>query len=578
MNKKIFNRFGAAALAAIMAASVLSGCGGDDSSSTASSGGTDAASGKEHLDITCYLYGDKPNQIDDVLAEFEKRTADELNMSLEFNWAPQSDYTNNIKLKLSAGEEVDMCFDAPWMNMNTFIMQGNYQDLTSYFHNPEYPGLEAAFSEEFMSNNLMGENGDTVYGIPLTQSFGEGGMVFIRGDLRKKYGLDPVTDLESYEAYLQAIVDNEPSMIPFVMKKDGSYGAASIIDVQDPAKGIAKLEAGLWDVELAAGIVATLYIQDYKVIDCVISGEPSSAYANFPAPYNQTDLTTQKKVREWYEKGYIEKDVITREDAQATFTSGKGASFMWGAAQYNSVLSALTQSVEGAELEVYNYDPLTAQDITGMKKGAYTAWNFICIPVTTSEEKTDRIMEFFDWIFSSSENHDLFEWGIEGKNFVAVGEDQYEYPEGLDLTTNYNFPGYELTWNPNFIRYPVGYPDDVLQIMKNANNPDVYYDPLLSGFRFNGDPVKNQLANPDFATAKTRRDNLSLGIFEDVEAESAAIDEEVANNKTLQEDIAAIKEEVIKQAEVYLEKRKAQDEANGTTYPTVADLEAQLNS
>ena len=251
---------------------------------------------------------------------------------------------------------------------------------------------------------------------------------------------------------------------------------------------------------------------------------------------------------------------------------------MWGAPQYNSVLSALTQSVEGAELEVYNYDPLTAQDITGMKKGAYTAWNFICIPVTTSEEKTDRIMEFFDWIFSSSENHDLFEWGIEGKNFVAVGEDQYEYPEGLDLTTNYNFPGYELTWNPNFIRYPVGYPDDVLQIMKNANNPDVYYDPLLSGFRFNGDPVKNQLANPDFATAKTRRDNLSLGIFEDVEAESAAIDEEVANNKTLQEDIAAIKEEVIKQAEVYLEKRKAQDEANGTTYPTVADLEAQLNS
>ena len=85
MNKKIFNRFGAAALAAIMAASVLSGCGGDDSSSTASSGGTDAASGKEHLDITCYLYGDKPNQIHHVLAEFEKRTADVLNMSLELN-------------------------------------------------------------------------------------------------------------------------------------------------------------------------------------------------------------------------------------------------------------------------------------------------------------------------------------------------------------------------------------------------------------------------------------------------------------------------------------------------------------
>ncbi len=584
MSKKL-NRFGTAALAAIMAASVLAGCGGDNSSSTAdnsesgntaSEGSTVAEPTKEHLDITCYLWGDKPNQMDDVIAEFESRTADELNMSIDFNWAPQSDYTNNIKLKLSAGEEVDMCFDAPWMNMNTFIAQGNYRDLTSYFHNPDYPGLEAAFSEEFMSNNLMGENSDTVYGIPLTQSFGEGGMIFIRGDLREKYGLEPVTDLESFEAYLQAIVENEPSMIPFVMNGDGSYGALSIFDAQTPEKAIGKIEAGLWDVELASGVTATLYIQDYEVKDCVISGEPASASANFPAPYNTTDLSSYEAVRDWYEKGYIEKDVVTRQDAQATFTSGKGASFMWGAAQYNSVLSSLTQSVEGAELEIWNYDPLTANDVLGMKKGSYTAWNFICIPVTTSDEKTDRIMEFFDWMFSSTENHDLFEWGIEGTNFTAVDEDQYDYPEDLDLSTNYNFPGYELTWNPNFIRYPVGYPDDVLQIMKNANNPDVYYDPMLSGFRFNGDPVKNQLANPDFATAQTRRSNLSLGIFEDVAAENAAIDEEVTNNKTLQEDIADIKEEVIKQAEVYLEKRKAQDEENGTVYPTVADLEAQL--
>lgn len=327
---------------------------------------------------------------------------------------------------------------------------------------------------------------------------------------------------------------------------------------------------------LLMALQQTLYIQDYEVLDCVISGEPASASANLPAPFNTTDLTIQKQVREWYEKGYIEKDVITREDAQATFTSGKGASFLWGTAQYNSVLSSLTQSVEGAELEVWEVDPLSANDVKGMSAGAYTAWNFICIPITTSDEKTDRIMEMFDWMFSSPENHDLFEWGVEGTNFVAVGDDQYEYPEGLDLSTNYNFPGYEFTWNPNFIRYPTDYPETVLHVMKNGNNPETYYDPMLSGFRFNGDPVKNQLANPDFATIQTRKSNLTLGIFEDVEAENAAIEEEVINNKTLQEDIADIKEEVVAQAKVYLEKRKAQDEANGTVYPTVADLKAQL--
>jgi putative aldouronate transport system substrate-binding protein len=359
------------------------------------------------------------------------------------------------------------------------------------------------------------------------------------------------------------------------MKNDGSYGAASLIDMQDPAKVIAKQEAGLWDVVLAPGIVATLYVKDYEVLDCVLSAETRSAKANLPAPYNTDDTSTMKKVREWYEKGYIEKDVITRTDASGTFTAGKAASFMWDTAQYNATLSALTQSVEGAKLEVYVFNPIFSEGLKGISQGSYTAWNFICIPVTTSDVKTDRIMMFFDWMFSSVENHDLFEWGIEGKNYTAIGDDQYGYPEGLDLSTNYNFPGYELTWNPNFIRYPVGYPEDVLSVMKQANDPATYYDPLLSGFRFNSEPVKNEMANPDFLLAKTRTDNLAYGIFEDVDAELAAIDQEFSNNSLLQEDIKAIKEEVIKQAKVYLAERKALDAERGTKYPTVADVESQ---
>lgn len=586
MKKNTFKRFSAMALSTALLAVTFGGCANTNSSSTASNtGGTSSASmdtssgtAMAPVDVTLFLWGDKPNQMDDVLAEFQTRTKEELNMNLNINWAPQADYPNNIKLKLSAGEDVDMCFDAPWMNMNTFILQGNYRDLTPYFNNDAYPGLKAAFSEEYLGNNLMGENADRVYGVPLTQSFGGAGMMYIRGDLREKYGLAPVTDLASLEAYLQKVVENEPSMIPFAMKKDASYGATGIFDAQlDRVKiAVDKMEKGMWDTDLAPGVTATLYVEDYKVKDCVLSAEPAEAKTNLPAPYNEADYTAAKAVREWYEKGYIEKDVITRDDAMAAFTSGKAASFIWESAQYNNVLSALSQSVEGSVLEVYDYEFYSANDIKAMKKGSYQAWNFICIPVTTSDEKTDRIMKFFDWMFTNTENHDLFEWGIEGKNFTAVSDEEYTYPESLDIATNYNFPGYELTWNPNFIRYPQGYPDSVLKIMKSANDPESYFDPLLSGFRFNGDPVKNELANPDFLTAKTRRDNLALGIFPDVEAEMAAIDKEMTGNKTLQEDIVKIKEEVVKQATVYLETRKAADEKNGVVYPTVSALEAQL--
>lgn len=581
MNRNIATKIILLVLAVMMLASGTAGCGTNVSPGTsptaAASGatGTAAATALEPMEVNLFLWGDKPNQLDEVLAKFKEVTKDTLNMGININWMPQGDYPNNIKLKLSAGQEVDMCFDAPWMNMNTFILQGNYRDLTSYFLNPKYPGLEASFDKVYLSNNLMGEKGDKVYGIPLTQSFGGSGMVFIRGDLREKYGAVPVTDLPTFEAYLQAIADNEKSMIPFVMKKDGSYGASSIIDVQNPEKAIGEVEAGLWSTELAPGITTKLYIKDYEVIDCVISGEPNSAYAKFPAPYNQVDYSSQKLVRQWYDKGYIEKDVITRDDAEGTFTAGKAASFYWDAAQYNMVVSALTKSVAGSKLEIWDPDPLSSKNFMGMKKGSYTAWNFICIPVTTTDAKADRIMKFFDWMFTTPANHDLIEWGIEGKNFVAVGTDKYKYPEGLDLTTNYNFPGYELSWNPNFIRYPQDYPENVLSVMKSANDVKTYYDPMLSGFRFNGDPVKNQLANPDFLTAKTKTDNLTLGIFPNVDAEYAAIDLQMSKNKTLQEDIAAIKAEVVKQAKVYLAARKISDQKISLKYPTVAELKAQ---
>jgi putative aldouronate transport system substrate-binding protein len=528
------------------------------------------------MDVTLYLWGDKPNQMDAVLDEFRARTKDSLNMNLSINWTPQADFPNNIQLKLSAGEAVDVCFDAPWMNMNTFILQGNYRDLTGYFHNDNYPGLKAAFNPEFLSNNYMGENADKVYGIPLTQSFGGDAMIFLRGDLREKYNLPPIADLAGFEAYLQAVLDNEPNMIPFVMRSDGTYSAGALFDTQTPEKVIGKIEAGIWDAVIAPGVIASLYIQDYQVISCAITGEPSLSKSVFPEPYNVNDYDTQLKIREWYEKGFIEKDVITRDDAQAAFTSGLGASFMWSVAQYDSVKTGLAGSVPNAVLEAWAFDPISQGIVKGMRNGAYTAWNFICVPVTTSDEKAERIMMFFDWMFSSSENHDLFEFGIEGVHWTRIGEAEYTYPEGIDMAGNYALPAYELTWNPNFIRYPIGYPDNVLNAMRVANDPEHYFNPMLSGFRFNGDPVKNELANPDFLEAKARRDSLLLGIYPDVIAENEKIDREMEALAVMQEDLAAIKAEVVSQAAVYLEIRKAQDAQNGTAYPTVAELRAQL--
>ncbi len=538
------------------------------SGSKAESAQTDTKTPPEPLDLTLYLWGDKPNQMDDILAEFRSKTADTLNMNLSINWTPLADYGNGIQLKLSAGEDVDFCFDAPWINMNTFIMQGNYRDLTGYFNNDAYPALKAAFDSALISNNLMGENADKLYGIPITQSYGGAGTTYLRGDLREKYGLPPIETMKDFEAFLEAVKQNDPAMVPFGMQKDAAYSAGQLIDSLNWGKLLDKQSKGIWDVTIGPGIVASCYIKDYQLVDMVLTNEPASAIANFPEPYNKADLSIPEEVVRWYNNGWISKDVVTVDSASAQFTSGKAASFLWDTANYNSTASALLQSVPEAKLEIFN--PENAY-VTGKKHwwpGSFTAWNFICIPVTTSDAKAERIMQFFEWMFTSSENHDLFEYGISGKNFIPVNDVEFTYPEGLDLATNYNLPGYLLTWNPHFIRYQQGLPEDVLNLMKRANDPDIYFDPMLSGFRFNGEPVKNELANPDFAILQAENNTLLLGIFPDVAAEKAKIEKKAVDNKVLQEDIKAIKAEVAKQIAPYLEARKLLDQKNNVVYPT----------
>ena len=46
---------------------------------------------------------------------------------------------------MTAGEEVDAAFDAPWGSFNQNVSLGYYQELDKYFNNDEYPGLKKAF-------------------------------------------------------------------------------------------------------------------------------------------------------------------------------------------------------------------------------------------------------------------------------------------------------------------------------------------------------------------------------------------------------------------------------------------------
>jgi putative aldouronate transport system substrate-binding protein len=177
-----------------------------------------------------------------------------------------------------------------------------------------------------------------------------------------------------------------------------------------------------------------------------------------------------------------------------------------------------------------------------------TAWNFLCVP--RQSKKIDKTMAFVDWIFQNRANHDLFELGIEGEDWKAVGDDEYQ---DVAAANKYMFPGYEMTWNPNYIRTNSDYPAEVKDIFKYQNDPATYIQSPITGFTFNNEADSN-LRTAYAAVAgiqATYRPILMLGMAGSPEKTRAVLDDYYARAKSAGLDV--IRQAVIDQVQKYLD-------------------------
>lgn len=258
-------------------------------------------------------------------------------------------------------------------------------------------------------------------------------------------------------------------------------------------------------------------------------------------------------MRQWYVKGYTHKDLISEKNSLGNFKAGKYASVYCTGANtadnYMDIVQTTESTTPGAKVEFFALDEYVRNSVPGSVPTDYKAWNFQCIPTTS--KNADRTMQFFDWLFSDVKNHDLFEYGIENKHFIPIGDNKYQIPEGMDLAKNYNLLGYQLTWNPTMIRYPVDLPENMIKINNFLNDIQSYYLRPLTGFTFNDEAVKDEQAK--ISALGDIAKPLSLGLIE--ESKIAEYYQEV-EDKTDKAGRPKIRAEIKRQAEEWLANQK----------------------
>lgn len=424
-------------------------------------------------EVKIYLFGQAQN-MDKVLEKFYADSG--LDIKLNIVWNTGADHREKMPLLIGNEEACDLVFDAYWMNLATMIKQEMYADLSSYFNNDEYPGLKAAFSESFLAQVTDADG--AIYAIPFTQAANDMQAIFYRKDLADKYGIT-VDSEENLEAFFKAVKENEKDLVaPFGV---GGSRAMYYLDLDM----LQKRHSNIFEISgtgTAVGMEFEVAVsEDGKtVLGAGTIGAPDEYYADFPAPYNTNTRSARaiNDLTKWAQ--YSQANSITEEDAANNlFYTGLVAAMEGNISNYETAKREI-EKIEGAQVGMFVYD----ENLRNMVPGYYvtsgqTAWNFLCVPYYS--KNIDAAMKFIDWIFQSPENHDLFELGIVGEDFELNEAGEYVK---LAPANPYSFPGYEMTWNPNFVRTNAELDEEVKKLLNYQNDPTSYTASVMDGFAF----------------------------------------------------------------------------------------------
>ncbi len=488
--------------------------------------------------------------LDKVVAKYEEMTKDDPVMSrihLDFQWVAGGDYKDKLTMSLAAQEDFDLMFCGAWHGLNTFAQQANFADLSAYFNNDDFPGLKAAFSENFvdaMTSYIRQEDGSYkkgIYGINLASFYEDSRGFMYREDLRQKYNCDPITDRDSLFAYMETVTANEPDMIGasvwnlFYMdtpvysgKHDGVYSQDSTNIFGDQTRVFVGLS------------------EDGKtVLNAVVPGDAQEEWDKMPEGY-QYDFITEYAVKRTEWNPYL------NPNRGGTDTVEKEAAIAYcPLSEFESKVKEAQERIPGSEYGYYVYEDAQRSKEKGAVICDMVTNNWLVVPEWS--DKVDAVMYFLDWMFGTQETHDLFQYGIEGEDWESVGEEGYKQ---LDISEDlkYTMPNYSFTLNPTYIRYS----EFVLDNAELKADFDYIYDEAtyrlspLAGFSFDAANVETEVAN---ISALSNELQLNISLYEADEAE-----EKLATWHADATDVGleTVRQELITQLQAFLDAKNAQ--------------------
>lgn len=442
--KKIFTL----AMAAVLAAGALAGCGGKTASGEVKKESLEDAM-KTPYEINWYFYASNQdqNEIKNVENEINKYIKDKINATVKMNVLESSQYSSQLSSMIQTGEYFDMCFVSGWMlNYTENAEIGAFVPLDDYFEEYMPKTYELSDKNAIECSKVNGK----LYALPVIKENAESYGWIYRKDIADKYGIDmtKIKSFEELEPVLLKIKQNEPEI-----KNPIDWDADSA-----PSGGI------LQQRPITLNCIGVKNDNDLKVMNLL-----------------ETDASRDgmRLARKFYNEGLVKEDILTSSsELNARMKAGK-------------TFCHMSKLKPGKAQELYkdsDYE-FDQAEITAPRKGSRFGMGSMTAVSSTSKNPA-RVMRFIELLNTDEYLNNLVIYGIEGKDYTKTADGRVQ----VNADSKYGLSGSQWMIANVFLTYPTVKED----VNKNALLKEFDNSASLcsfTGFDFVTQPVQTELAS-----------------------------------------------------------------------------------
>lgn len=352
------------------------------------------------VNFKAIVMGTRPQDgLDELYAALDALTVPELNCTLRFEFIPWGNERKQLNIATASGE-YDFIPGGIFSDYRVLVAKNAFLDLKKYLYlAPELTEHYAYYNKSFLEDCEI--NGG-LYGI---NQFGPGSLqyenegFFYREDLRRKWGLPEITDLESMEDYL------------YRAKQEEAYKNESLITDN-------RIWQSLW-ILLAEGKYLEVSSMQETPFVVVRAEEPEVVLNRLETPEFKEVL---QYIRKWRRDGILEPNMLSLSDnegerglrliAQDLKPCETNAP-IWSVSA--SFLPVLTQNHPEWEYGFFSY----IQDNGKLYADSGTGGSVISISSKTKYPET--AVKLLAKIHTDKRYYDLICYGVEGIHYQLQG-------------------------------------------------------------------------------------------------------------------------------------------------------------